>query len=970
MIRIRSFSTPKDNSTNANQLNKGQGYSNTVTINKTTVDGVNIFGHYHDHTQDIAGELNNVTNINATGTINGDTINTNNGNITNLNSTTIETDDLVVNDDAEIQDAEIENLHAENGAIDNLTSLTATIENLTVTKAAHFYQLIIDEVRSTQGQIMVTPANAKIVSVTGYDYGSERRYELDFLANDETTGRQLYNSFEIDDQVVCQTFNAATGENYNIDNRFYWARVVAKSSTPITRRINGVPLLCHYIILTWADKDPNTNAIPQIGDEVVVLGNRTDSTRQSAVSIGGYDNPFLDPTIHAPFIIQYAGINDYNLASHRKNVISNGYNYFNGVFTTTTGDNIEDLINDIAVGALTYIHTAYSTSADGQTDFSKSYFTDAIYMGICSNRTESDASLTYTDYQWMRIKGEDGGTAVNYTLSPLNEIIPIDANGTVGATLRYNILRVEGTTITKETTSDTLNVWYKLNFEQTITNWVKCQNGTQTPQYVDAQIMTDYSTSNDKLISIEVVCGNGSPAFSSNSVYDKRIVYPTLLPSASFEITDSIKSTVQGHTTSINSLTNSITTIEQDVDSITSTVESHTTTINNIDGRVTQNTTDISRISQTATEIELKVNNTGINLVDGTITLNAGNTIINGNLNLTENGQGLILYDAYGNPKITIQNETLGTLENFDFGADKYLRTSKSINIQTPQYTLTFDPITLGTFAAGQRLKLHGISIATHNEQAVWEKPDSLTYSMVIKNGSTTVDTINGTCTTDGLYYYIADYESTLSRSGDYSVTITLTGAINNVALYGQWSHSIYLYVRTTQPNINKICVDGAVFASDIEHYNWFGQDKTQIRNGASAIRLNNGKVERNSYNPESNSFINKWSDLSSTLPYNVVNELTYTATANDAIIAFSTVVGESDGARRTVTLPTPDSMPGKFFIIKNIVGGNTHLVIEDGSRKIMYATSATLESDASVSGRLVSVYSIGLYWLKMDSLG
>ena len=81
-------------------------------------------------------------------------------------------------------------------------------------------------------------------------------------------------------------------------------------------------------------------------------------------------------------------------------------------------------------------------------------------------------------------------------------------------------------------------------------------------------------------------------------------------------------------------------------------------------------------------------------------------------------------------------------------------------------------------------------------------------------------------------------------------------------------------------------------------------------------------------------------------------------------------MIGESDGARRTVTLPTPDSMPGKFFIIKNIVGGNTHIVIEDGSRKIMYATSATLENDASVSGRLVSVYAIGLYWLKMDSLG
>lgn len=963
MIRITSFATPKkDSSTN---IKKGEGFSNTVTINKTTVDGVNIFGHYHDHTQDIEGELNNVTNINATGTINGDTINTNNGNITNLNSSTIETDDLIVNDDAQINNADITTLNATTANIENLLGTNATIENLTVTKAAHFYQLIIDEVRSNQGQLLITPANAKIVNVTGYDYASERRYELDFLANDELTGRQIYNSFEIDDQVVCQTFNAANGENYNLDNRFYWAKVVAKSTTPINRRVDGVMKKCHYIILTWADKDPNTNTIPQTGDEVVTLGNRTDSTRQSAISIGAYDNPFLDSTIKAPFIIQYAGINDYNLATHRKNVISNGYNYFNGVFTTTSGDNIEDLINDITVGALTYIHTAYSTSADGQTDFSKTYFTSATYMGICSNRTESDASLTYQDYNWMRIKGENGGTAVSYILSPISEQIGIDANGTVGATLRYNILKVEGTSVTKQTTSDTLNVWYHLNFENSITAWVKCQNGTQTPSYVDAEIMTDYPTSNNKLLSIDVICGNGTPSFSSNVTYDRRIIYPSLLPAATFEITDSIKSTVQGHTQDINTLTNSITTIEQDFDGITSTVEQHTTTINNIDDRVSQNTVNISQISQTANEIILKVNNTGINIDDGTITLNGDNTIINGNLNLTNANQGLILYDQYGNPKITIQNETLGNLEDFDFGAFKQHKTAQSVNVQSPQYTLTLPTITLGQFNAGQQLEIKDITLRTFNETYPWETPDNITYSYVIKCNNTTIATITGTATTDNYYFYFDGYDNEVTTTGTYTISITINGTINDVERYGNWSHNLWLYVKTTQPDINKIANDGAVFASSQTQYNWFGADQTQIRNGNTAIRLDNNHIERNSYNPESNTFSNNFSDLSSTWPYVINNSLTYTATANDGVITFSTVIGESNNAQRTLTLPLPNTMSGKLFIVKNIVGNNTHVVSD--RQNIMASNSNNTYSDISIGNQTAMFISCGLFWLHLN---
>jgi len=59
-------------------------------------------------------------------------------------------------------------------------------------------------------------------------------------------------------------------------------------------------------------------------------------------------------------------------------------------------------------------------------------------------------------------------------------------------------------------------------------------------------------------------------------------------------------------------------------------------------------------IRQTASEIELKVNSTGINIEDGTITLNSDKTNFIGNINIYDASQGIIIYDNNKNPKITV----------------------------------------------------------------------------------------------------------------------------------------------------------------------------------------------------------------------------------------------------------------------------------------------------------------------------
>ncbi|MFI3068653.1 hypothetical protein [Streptococcus suis] len=60
-----------------------------------------------------------------------------------------------------------------------------------------------------------------------------------------------------------------------------------------------------------------------------------------------------------------------------------------------------------ADGRTTYVHFAYANSANGQTNFSTSYFDGALYMGTLTDYTQAD-SANYTAYTWSRLKGEKG----------------------------------------------------------------------------------------------------------------------------------------------------------------------------------------------------------------------------------------------------------------------------------------------------------------------------------------------------------------------------------------------------------------------------------------------------------------------------------------------------------------------------------------------------------------------------------
>ena len=230
-----------------------------------------------------------------------------------------------------------------NSNLNTVFAENITVDYLTVTKLAHFFELMIDQVRASKGQIIITAANAKIDYIEENEiYGTMLYWRAD---SEKDNGSVSINEFVEGDQIICQSFNRGqlqedeegkfTGSN--VSNKYYGAVV---SNTGQVRKVlnekNG------YHVYNWISVRKEKEFFdgefkPEIGDEIVQLGNRSDTTRQAAIIISAYNNAYLDKGIKAPAIVQYDGINDFQLEKHRLNVISKGLNRFMGSYLTPDG---------------------------------------------------------------------------------------------------------------------------------------------------------------------------------------------------------------------------------------------------------------------------------------------------------------------------------------------------------------------------------------------------------------------------------------------------------------------------------------------------------------------------------------------------------------------------------------------------------------------------------------------------------
>lgn len=199
------------------------------------------------------------------------------------------------------------------------------LTDLIVWGKAIFNTLLIRELSYVGGNIVLSPAAGKISYIK--EVFSETTNELIgwkcyLLADDGTTA--TINSFKVDDQVRCKTFNIASGVYENVSNKDYW-RLVTKVSTEnetITdseghELYDGKKFACIQIA---KDNCMEGSDNPAAGDTIVLMGNRSDTSRQHLLMMETEGDS-------APKFTMYRGVNSYTLKD--KSIFDVGFDGIN-----------------------------------------------------------------------------------------------------------------------------------------------------------------------------------------------------------------------------------------------------------------------------------------------------------------------------------------------------------------------------------------------------------------------------------------------------------------------------------------------------------------------------------------------------------------------------------------------------------------------------------------------------------------
>lgn len=621
-----------------------------------------LWGQVYDGRHDISGDLLGVGNIESDGSVSAKSINTQTGKIdsvtgqelryttvtggsisatdstiTNLTTTSHTSQSLTTTNlssdtgtitDLSTQTHNTQQLTAKGVDTERLTGKDIVVDNLTVNKAAHFFSLSVDEIKATQGQIIVTPASGVIEKVEVQASGDYKCWWKN--TDNQTTTTQ---TFSTGDFVVCQTFN--TGQS-----RYYWRLCTEAGSS------DG----WNYITLSKTDKDPASVSEPMKGDNIVQLGNRTDTTRQAAIIISAYNTGYLDKTVVAPSIVQYQGINDYNLETHRLNVISVGKNIFSGEFKVDNGKTLESYIADrikLTASGTPYIgnnnnwwiwdkdQSKYKDSGisaagrNGQDGLTPRIVNNVWWIGNTNtgisavgqkgdkgDRGEKgdqgqkgDAGVTprIVDNVWwigntntnVPARGQDGrdlDPTPNYKLYDRGgSVAVVDTNNRLNLNIDLGLIEVVGQSASSVSSDNTPANKIQYSGGLIGINKEGRFKHTQTLPYTGQTTFTFNLLSGDKLV-------------------DSYTIPVTVLPSTVFSVTDQIKAQVQDTKQSINNVTGRIGTVENKVTQLTQTadtiktqVQSNKSNLDTVTGKIRQAESSISSLTQKAGSIEQTV---------------------------------------------------------------------------------------------------------------------------------------------------------------------------------------------------------------------------------------------------------------------------------------------------------------------------------------------------------------------------
>lgn len=709
-MKITKYNRKKDVSGSNNSVAASSSYSSSGIVaqgqNNTTLEKHTLWGQQFDGTTDVSGDITNAGNIEANGdiTVNSSTDNegkTIGGNITadgNIsgkdisasNSITsngnIQGQNIYANNGIDAQgdihsqreiraDEDITadgDIYATNAYIDSEINATnanisnnITTKNLTVTGSAHFFQLVIDKIRSIGGAFIASPADGFDVDyVEKVDDG----YRLYWKQNDGS--KERINQWVSGDQALCQNMNGAkVGTSHTIQNKYYWALVTSTNvgTNPIDKLSDGTTFidsdhnLYNYIQISSTDCDGTVN--PEIGDTIVQLGNRNDKEsnpnyRGSAEYIATYNS--LDSELTPPLLAQYRHIGSvsghyYDLKYYRKSYFDAKNAKFVGNFEVNSGQSVEDYIAD-------KINTA-SSGVPYISDGSDGFVSGHWIIWDSTSKKYKDSGVD--------AKGQNGKDGNSYKLYPIKELanVYIDGNySKIQRQLYYQIYKYSNNIPLIITDGEIKGYWGKSEMSFT---------RDSLTFKVDDTINYDKTV---QFISVDLKI-NGN-------VVDRRTVPVTFRNQSVFDVTNNAISTaVQESQTYTDS---SITTVNNKISKVEETANGLKTTVSDVNGKVDKLNGNYQTLSNKVTEIETTAD--GISTqVSKYINPSKNYFGFCKNLNLETMGTNTIPYISHYGVEIKQSSHKIGRIANLGFegkggmfvvSGNIYMKnTNKSINI-------------------------------------------------------------------------------------------------------------------------------------------------------------------------------------------------------------------------------------------------------------------------------------------------
>lgn len=423
---------------------------------------------------------------------------------------------------------DIENRNGRVTTKDLTVTDAASVRNLTVTGKATFFELEVQRASAAGGLCIYSAGTGKIDLVEPVydteDTTKEKGWKCYQLAKD-ADGNMVQQTLKAGDNVVSFTFNTGVGNWDGAANRWWWRRVTATTFTP-TLKADGQRYFSFTLSKSLCAEGSDE---PKVGDRLMVLGNKNDASRQNAIVICAHKG--LDAGLTAPYLAQYVGINDFDLASHRESwwgydADHKASNHFTGKFSISGSSGSTPIVNDrgawkAGVSYDYYDRVSYNGSLYLMTN--KAAGTTTGVPGVSTDWTlQVSAGTNGKD-------GAKGADAVVWRLIPYSESLAgaivkgKASDGTayksyhIKGTLLYTAEKWEGTTRTRVSLGDDV-FWRWKNAKGTAWNNVKTAESAM-PDWIYNKDANDPSTAaEDKSLYavVELVVGG--------AVADRRVV--------------------------------------------------------------------------------------------------------------------------------------------------------------------------------------------------------------------------------------------------------------------------------------------------------------------------------------------------------------------------------------------------------------------------------------------------------------